>query len=146
MFPASPAQKALEDWRLDPHADEDGFRHAVVAFFDEHSAVFELRVQLWTDAETQPIEDASVDWPVEQSPYRTVATITLPRQNAYSPQRQRYVDEIMTFRPAHSLTAHRPLGSVMRARLRVYQALSAFRHHENSVPEEDTASIDRIPA
>ncbi|MCJ2049804.1 catalase, partial [Methylobacterium sp. J-070] len=42
--------------------------------------------------------------------------------------------------------AHRPLGSVMRARLQVYRALSDFRHRENGVSAEDTASIDRIPA
>ena len=102
--------------------------------------------QLWADAERQPIEDASVDWPVSVSPYRTVATLRLPRQDAYAPDRVRYFDEVMTFRPAHSLAAHRPLGSVMRARLQVFRALSAFRHRENGVAEEDTARIDRIPA
>jgi len=108
--------------------------------------VFELRVQLWADAERQPIEDASVDWPVSVSPYRTVATLRLPRQAAYAPERVRYFDEVMTFRPAHSLAVHRPLGSVMRARLQVYTALSDFRHRKNSVAAEDTAGIDRIPA
>ncbi len=145
-FPASSAQHALVDWRLDPHQDEDGFRHASVAFFGEHDVVFELRAQLWTDAETQPIEDASVEWPTRDSEYRTVATIRLPRQDAYSPARQRYFDEVMTFRPAHSLTAHRPLGGVMRARLQVYRALSDFRHRENGVRAENPAGIDRIPA
>ncbi len=87
--------------------------------------------QLWADAETQPIEDASVEWPVSDSPYRTVATIRIPAQDAYSAARVRYFDEVMTFRPAHSLAAHRPLGSVMRARLQVYKALSEFRHREN---------------
>jgi hypothetical protein len=145
-LPASAAQSALAEWRLDPHADEDGFRHAAVAFFRESEAVFELKAQLWADAEKQPIEDASVDWPVSISPYLTVAVIRLPRQDAYSPERLRYFDEVMTFRPAHALAAHRPLGSVMRARLQVYRALSAFRHRENGVAEEDTPSIDRIPA
>ena len=52
----------------------------------------------------------------------------------------------MTFRPAHSLAAHRPLGGVMRARLRVYKALSDFRHRENGVAAADTARIEEIPA
>lgn len=143
--PASSAQLALSEWRLDRHQDEDGFRHATVAFFRENEVVFELKAQLWADAERQPIEDASVDWPVAVSPYRTVATVRLPRQDAYAPERVRYFDEVMTFRPAHSLAAHRPLGSVMRARLQVYQALSMFRHRENGVAEEDTADINQIP-
>jgi len=144
--PATESQSALSEWRLDPHQDEDGFRHATVAFFRENEVVFELRAQLWADAERQPIEDASVDWPVSISPYRTVATLRLPRQAAYAPERVRYFDEVMTFRPAHSLAVHRPLGSVMRARLQVYTALSDFRHRKNSVAAEDTAGIDRIPA
>ena len=52
----------------------------------------------------------------------------------------------MTFRPAHSLTAHRPLGSVMRARLQVYKALSEFRHRENGISAQNTADISQIPA
>lgn len=144
--PATEAQRSLFEWRLDPNQDEDGFRHATVAFFRENDVVFELRAQLWADAVKQPIEDASVDWPVSVSPYRTVATIRLPRQDAYSAERVRYFDEVMTFRPAHSIAAHRPLGSVMRARLQVYRALSDFRHRENGVIAEDTASPETIPA
>jgi len=144
-FPSSPAQEALRDWRLDPHQDEDGFRHAAIAAFGEHDIVFELRAQLRTNAETQPIEDASIEWPTHESEYRTVATIRLPRQAAYSPERVRYFDEMMTFRPAHSLVAHRPLGSVMRARLQVYEALSALRHRENGVAEVDPVTVEDIP-
>ncbi|MEG3166608.1 hypothetical protein U1737_00185 [Sphingomonas sp. LB3N6] len=145
-FPASPEQAALKDWELDPDQDEDGFRHAAVRYSGEHDAVFELRVQLWADAETQPIEDTSVDWPEEDSRYLTVGTIRIPRQEAYSASRVQYFDDVMTFRPARSLAAHRPLGSVMRARLQVYRALSALRHRDNGVAEQNTASIDQIPA
>lgn len=145
-FPVSAAQQTLKDWTLDPHDDENGFRHATVGFFAENEVVYEIRAQLWVDADSQPIEDASVDWPVEESPYRTVATLRLPAQNAYSAARQHYFDDVMTFRPAHSLAAHCPLGSVMRARLQVYQALSAFRHTENGIAEQEPTTIDDIPA
>jgi len=145
-FPVSAAQHALKDWRLDPHEDEDGFRHATVAFFGEHDVLFELRAQLWTDADRQPIEDASVEWKQDEAPFRTIATISLPRQDAYSPERVRYFDEALVFRPAHSLAAHRPLGGVMRARLQVYQALSAFRHRETGVAEAKPSRIEEIPA
>ncbi len=145
-FPVSPEQAALKDWQLDPDQDENGFRHATVEYFAGHDAVFELRTQLWTNPDTQPIEDTSVDWPTEDSPYVTVATIRIPRQESYSAERVRYFDEVMTFRPAHSLAAHRPLGSVMRARLQVYKALSDFRHRETGIGAQNTASIARIPA
>ena len=137
----------MRDWELKPHEDEDDLRHAADRrIFDEHDVVFELRAQLWANAETQPIEDASVEWPAQYSQYRTVATIRIPVQDAYTPERVRYFDEVMTFRPAHSLAAHQPLGSVMRARLQVYRALSAFRHRENGIAEENTADVAQIPA
>jgi hypothetical protein len=145
-FPASVYQDALRDWQPDPQADEDGFRQATVEFFREHDVVFELRVQLWANAETQPIEDASVEWPAQDSQYRTVATTRLAKQAVYSAERVRYFDEAMTFSPAHSLAAHRPLGSVMRARLQVYQALSDFRHRETGFAEAKPHSIEEIPA
>jgi hypothetical protein len=52
----------------------------------------------------------------------------------------------MQFRLGHSLEAHKPLGSVMRARLQVYPALSAFRHENNGVEIEEPESIAQIPA
>ena len=107
---------------------------------------FDLRVQLWTNAETQPIEDTSVEWPEAETPFVTVATLALPRQEAYSADRQRYFDDVMSFRPAHALAAHRPLGSVMRARLQVYQALSTYRHRANNASLDEPANPARIPA
>ena len=145
-FPSGLDQARLVDWRLDPSEDEDGFRHATVATLREHGATFELKAQLWVDREKQPIEDASVEWPTALSDYRTVATVQLPPQDAYSPARQRYFDEVLTFRPAHSVAAHRPLGSVMRARLQVYEALSQLRHRQNGTAAEGSPPFDRIPA
>ncbi|TLU70487.1 catalase family protein [Lichenicoccus roseus] len=145
-FPASPGQTALKEWKLDPHQDEDGFRHAVMSYFMEQDVLYEVRAQLQTDAETQPVEDASIDWSVEESPYRTVAIIRLPRQDAYSAERQHFFDEVMTFRPAHSLAVHRPLGSVMRARLQVYKALSDFRHRQTGTPSKNVSKVEDIPA
>ena len=145
-FPTAPDMKAMANKELDVGDDPNAFRHAVVGFFKDHDVHFELRAQLWTDADTQPIEDTSVEWKETESPYVTVATIVLPRQEAYSAERQRYFDDVMSFRPAHALDAHRPLGSVMRARLKVYKALSDYRHKTNSAPQEEPASPERIPA
>ena len=144
--PATETQHRLAAWKLDPHDDENGFRHAAVQHIRGLDTVFELKVQLWVDADKQPIEDSSVDWPVDLSPYVSVGTIRIPAQDAYSDARERYFDEVMTFRPAHALAAHRPLGSVMRARLQVYRALSAFRHRENGVAEGEPAGVGEIPA
>ena len=144
-FPVGAHQRAISDRRIDTSKDRDAFRHALVKTMRDHEAVFELRAQLWTDRETQPIEDTSVEWSTDESPYRTVATIRLPPQAAHDRERARFVDEEVTFGPLHSLEAHRPLGSVMRARLRVYGALSAWRHERTGAPERNLAEPDLIP-
>ncbi|MCJ2032216.1 catalase family protein [Methylobacterium sp. J-043] len=146
-FPASPAQAALADERLDT-GSEDGnvFRHAVLSYLEGREAVFEIRVQLCLNLDDMPVEDASKRWDEALSPYRTVARLVLPAQDAFSEARRHYADDVLSFRPAHSLAAHRPLGSLMRARLKTYQALSRFRHERNRVPEAEPGSIEEVPA
>lgn len=145
VVPTGAAQHALEALTLDTAADPDALRTATVTYLREHDASFDVRVQLCTDLESMPVEDASRQWSEAESPYVTVATLTLPVQEALSPERVRYVEEVVSFRPAHCLVEHRPLGSLMRARLQVYSALSAFRHHYNSVGEAEPARLDAVP-
>ena len=145
LFPASPAQHARSGETLDPSADPNVFRNATAAYFRDHDAVFELRVQLCSDLTSMPIEDASVQWSEQDSPYVTVATLTLPRQDALPPARVQFVEDRMSFRPSHSLEAHRPLGSLMRARLQVYSALAAFRMTQDGVTAVEPATLEAVP-
>ena len=47
--------------------------------------------------------------------------------------------------PSHALTAHRPLGSIMRARMRAYPALSAWRRECNGSAGAEPRSLDEVP-
>jgi hypothetical protein len=143
--PVGASLEALKDVTVDVGAEFSALREAVVGFMKEHSAEYELRVQLCTDLKTMPVEDASVAWPEEASPYRPVARITLPPQDAYSPAWRVHVDEVLAFSPAHGLAAHRPLGSLMRARLKAYEPSARFRHAMNVRPCGEPRSIDEIP-
>lgn len=145
VFPVSPDLIAIIDETLDTSADPDVFRHAVVDHILNQGAEFELRVQLCIDLDKMPVEDASVSWPEDLSPYVPVARLSLPPQDAYSPARQTYFDEVLSFQPAHALAAHQPLGSLMRARLATYQALSKYRHAENTVRHIEPATVDEVP-
>lgn len=80
---------------------------------------WDLQLQPFVSENLTPIEDASVNWP---TPYRTVARLTLPRQNTASEEgRQLLADaEAAVFDPWQALAAHRPLGDVQRARKVVY--------------------------
>ena len=88
-------------------------------------ARFEFLVQFQTDPADMPIEDATVEWKEEDSPYVAVATIRIPKQQVASPDTGSC--EEVAFNPWHSLVDHRPLGSMNRARRAIYPALSQFR-------------------
>ncbi len=143
--PVAPAQDALSRDPLDTSENPNTFRDAAVAYFRENGAEFEIRVQLCTSLERMPVEDASVQWPEEESPYRPVARLVLPRQDAMSEARRVFFNDAMSFRPAHGLEAHRPLGSLMRARLRTYPALVAYRQKSNGNPVVEPSSLAEIP-
>ncbi len=146
VVPVSAAQRALEDEVLDTSKDENALRTATVNYLRDHDAVFEVRVQLCTDLEAMPVENANTEWSEEASPYKAVARLTLPRQEAYTEARRAYVDEALSFCPSHSLAAHRPLGSIMRARLRAYPEMSAHRRTKNGRPLTEPRSIEEVPA
>ncbi len=143
--PVSPGQEALGDGPMDTSGRPDAFRDATAAYFGHEGAEFEIRVQLCTDLKTMPVEDASVRWPEDESPYRAVARLVLPRQDALGTARRAFMTERMSFRPAHSLAAHRPLGSLMRARLKTYPALAAYRRGQNGADPAEPTSLDQIP-
>jgi hypothetical protein len=134
LAPVSPALAALEGERLDLRGKPNGLREAAIEFFRGNGAEWELRVQLRTDPDTMPIEDASAEWPEDESPYRPVARITVPPQPAWSEERARQVDDGLAFSPWHGLAAHRPLGSVNRARLESYAEGARFRAERNGCP------------
>lgn len=92
----------------------------------ESEAGFDFMVQLQADSRRMPIEDASVEWKADESPYVPVARIRIPSQAIDNPVIA-HMCEQMAFNPWHSLPEHRPLGGMNRARRRIYEAMAAFR-------------------
>jgi len=92
-----------------------------------------------------PVEDGSVEWSEEESPYRPIGRITIPAQEAYSPARRVYVDDMLSFSPWHCMPEHQPLGSIMRVRHSVYATASEYRHRMNALPRVEPSSIDEMP-
>ena len=134
IAPVSPELTALTDAPLDLHGHPDPLRDAVNAFFAAQAGEWEVRVQLATDLARMPIEDASVTWPEDESPYVPVARLRVPRQPAWTNARSSVIDDCMVFSPWHGLAAHRPLGGVMRSRRPAYEMSSTFRGEFNRCP------------
>ena len=89
-------------------------------------AAFELMVQPQVDARRTPIEDASVEWREQDSPYVPVARIRIPVQSIDDTGKRGRCEEV-AFNPWHCLREHRPLGSMNRARREIYRAMAEFR-------------------
>jgi len=88
----------------------------------------ELLAQQQADAASMPVENASVIWDEEQSPFRPVARISILDQDFRARQE---ACEAMSFNPWQTLAAHRPLGGINRVRRAVYAEAAEFRHAEN---------------
>jgi len=145
VFPVSPELKALTDAALKFAGKPNAIREAVVDFFRQHGGEWEVRVQLAIDHEHTPIEDAAKVWPEDRSPYLTVAKIKVAPQTAWSEARSTAVDDGLSFSPWHGLAAHRPLGSIMRARKAAYEQSARFRTDHNAVKVHEPRSFQSLP-
>ncbi len=146
VAPFSPALTALKDAPVAVSGHPDALRDAVRDFFANETGVWEVRVQLCTNRETMPVEDASVPWPEAESPYVPVARIVVEPQPSWSEARSAAVDDGLAFSPWHGLAAHRPLGGVMRSRKPAYEMSEAFRAGRNGCPIHEPATLDALPA
>lgn len=146
LKPFSQSLRALTGKPLQLSGNPDGIRQAVVEFFERNSAVWDMQVQLCTDLDTMPIEDASAIWPETKSPYLSVARLHMPAQNAWRADRVELIDERMSFSAWHALAAHRPLGGIMRARQATYAAAAQFRvEHNARTLVEPRCAADLLP-
>lgn len=126
------------------HDKPNALREAVVSYFGQNDALWELRVQLCTDLAAMPIEDASVPWPEDKSPFITVAHIRAPRQVGWSETRSVAIDDGLSFNPWHSVASHRPLGSIMRVRKVVYDVMSKIRGRQNKVTITEPTALPNV--
>lgn len=145
LAPVSPELTALTDAPVDLDGKPDGLRDAVNTHFASHGGEWELRAQLCADIDAMPIEDASVQWPEDKSPFVTVARLIAKPQVAWSAARAAAVDDGMAFTPWHALAAHRPIGSIMRVRQAVYRMTAGFRSEHNATKVQEPRTLDALP-
>lgn len=128
VLPAAELSTSAFDSAAAMAADRDAMRHLLAETLERQQLTFLFQVQLRTSADSMPIEDASVVWPEAESPFRTVAQLTLPRQNI--PAAPRAEDERRAFSVWNALAAHQPLGGINRLRQFAYPVSAAFRNEK----------------
>jgi hypothetical protein len=111
--------------RMPKTPGESYLSDAMQQHLSTHEASFDFCVQLHQDG--MPIEDAAPRWDETVSPFVKVATLRIPKQRFRTAQRDALAESLM-FSPGHALPAHVPMGGLNRARIKIYKALSKFRH------------------
>jgi catalase len=101
---------------------------------DRVPACFALQVQRQNADYYMPIEDTSVQWSEDLSPFETVATVRVEPQD-FDTREQNLACDNLSFNPWHALPEHRPIGGINRLRKAVYEAVSVYRHQRNAAPQ-----------
>lgn len=140
-IPAGPLRD-LGGRRIERGDDPHALRTTVSEHFQTASAEFDLAVQLCTDLGRMPVENTATEWSEAESPYRPVARLILPAQDTAE---RIALEKALTFNPAHSLAAHRPLGGINRARLRAYTEMGALRLRENGASVREPHDLNDLP-
>lgn len=94
-------------------------------------AVFDFMVQFRTDKVNMPINDASIKWDENKSPFIKLGEIRIPKQKFETKQRFE-LSEVMSFSPGHSLLTHQPIGDINEGRMKIYKEMSKFRNKMNN--------------
>ncbi|MDA9983157.1 hypothetical protein N9H39_10635, partial [Gammaproteobacteria bacterium] len=116
-----------------PHdATSDYLTDAVDKQLQQGAACFDVMVQFQNDAGEMPIEDASVIWSTEQSPFQKVAQIKIKDQAFLTEQAKRDCEQ-MAFNPWQTLPEHKPIGGINRVRQAVYSEMSRYRQLRNQI-------------
>ena len=98
---------------------------------DRIPACFVLQIQRQDANKYMPIEDTSIEWREQDSPFQTVARITLPPQDFDNPALTLQCHNL-SCKASFGLDPHRPIGGINRLRKAVYEAVSDYRHSRNS--------------
>lgn len=104
----------------------------------ERGATFRFCIQRRTNPETMPLDQATVQWPEDESPFVHVADVVLPVQDIAGRGQADY-GENLSWNIWRVTKEHAPQGSIAEARKVVYAASASQRHDVNGVPDGEPA-------
>lgn len=90
-----------------------------------------------------PVEELTVRWSEQLSPFVTVAKLRLPKQDIGGDGNFAKMDAT-SMNPWRVTEAHRPLGNVMRIRKEAYRQSSLLRHKLNNQPRREPKNLAEV--
>jgi hypothetical protein len=128
---------------LDLMSAGEVYRPALVAELRARPYEFDIQVQLCADLAQMPVEDVTVEWPEQLSPFVTVAKLRFPQQDISGDDNLEKMDAL-SFTPWRVTAEHAPLGNIMRVRKEVYRHASILRHKLNRQQRTEPSSADQV--
>ena len=128
---------------LDLGSAAEVYRPALIVELRERPYEFDIQVQLFADLAQMPVEDVTVEWPEQLSPFVTVAKLRLPQQDISEDDNLAKMDAL-SFTPWRVTAEHAPLGNIMRVRKEVYRHSSILRHNLNRQQRTEPQSADQV--
>ncbi|MCH9026654.1 MAG: hypothetical protein IIA05_06000 [Proteobacteria bacterium] len=119
----------------------DFLRHGLRKQLKQGDVILGFYVQRQVHPYKMPVERAAVSWSKKLSEPVKVGTLTIPKQR-FDTSEMMWLCEHISFSPWNCLKAHRPLGSLNRARRDVYRSISSFRHGRNEIPIDGPSCTD----
>ena len=104
-------------------------------------AKFRFEIQLRTNPDTMPLDDAQVVWSTEESPYICIAELHLPQQDICAIGQAEF-GTALAFNIWRTLPLHEPLGSIAQTRKVVYAASAQTRHQANGQTNQEPERIN----
>jgi hypothetical protein len=86
-----------------------------------------------------PVENTSINWSEQLSPFVTLARLTLPAQDISAADNPLLSDGL-SFTPWRAPAEHQPVGQIQTVRRRVYERSSATRHQLNDQTRSEPKS------
>lgn len=126
--------KACENYAV-PTVNRDDpnlLRNSMVHLLRERDTCFQFMVQLRDPDSRMPIQDTTVRWSEDVSPFVPIARVHIPKQIFDTPQ-QNAMCEAMSFNPWHGVKQHEPLGYINQLRRDLYLHTAAYRQVRNGV-------------
>lgn len=155
-FSARPCKEPLFNWPLtfNPKYLRDAMIKQLTT--ERKPACFDFGVQFRKNPPTMPVEDPSVEWREEESFFSSlkrpfggedpiskfipIATIDIPAQEFSSPAQEDFCERL-SINPWRTLAVQRPLGNLMRSRLKAYAASAKERTRVNGKPIIDDKTL-----
>jgi hypothetical protein len=139
------AIKDFAEETINASGHRDAIREAVNDLLIEQGGSWQLGAQLCADLGKMPIEDATVLWDKEDSPFRRIAMLEIPPQAAWIEGVSDAAEDALFFAPWHGLAAHQPLGGINRSRRDPYRMSGAFRAQFNGCPFAEPRTLSEVP-